>query len=667
MGKRFSALIKRLTVISLIFAIVICMAPFSEAKSPDGLDDYLATGLIGDGEKAEEAETEEETAEEPRLEAGAGSFAEALAQEYVPSGGTFSLSEGSRFYIAADTGGSDQKAPPKELTETVRTMASLFAAYGINGEKPMPVAYGYKDYAQSGDIIIELRDTDDFHPGIMTADLNETYTMDITADGIDIRACHPDGIWYGLTELMEMACENSKLRCCSISDGPDLYERTLMLDCGRKYFSKEWIENLIRRAALQRYNAVVLHFAEAEGIRLDSRDFPWLTENIDSLSTEEMREIVETAARYHVEIIPSFDTPGHNRFMVERYAEYVSENPDFSFEYNGKTYDSSIDGFGSIANHYSNGGETEAVDYIGIDLSKEHAVAFTNALIDSYAAFFKELGCSKIDIGSDELLGWYNFELGGERFSYDNRWSALDHWTKYARDTLGIEDGSASDVFITYINDLAERLEKQGFTTRVFNDEIDINPDQHVELRDSVEITYWFDADNTAGHFAEKGHVVHNFMESWCFYVLRKNKGEDIMDNKYSSVTASNIWENWDPRSFARKAGDEMTVPADRHGGGYFAIWCDMPDYKDSETVWSETEMKTWANASRMWNCEANSDSSGIRSAVDYDMMKAFAQNMKGFPGHTGDPETDPELTAAGEAAVSTTFMQKLAVILKND
>ena len=56
-------MIKRLTVISLIFAIVICMAPFSEAKSPDGLDDYLATGLIGGGEKAEAAETEEELAE----------------------------------------------------------------------------------------------------------------------------------------------------------------------------------------------------------------------------------------------------------------------------------------------------------------------------------------------------------------------------------------------------------------------------------------------------------------------------------------------------------------------------------------------------------------------------------------------------------------------------
>ena len=228
-------MIKRLTVISLIFAIVICTTPFSEAKSSGGLDDYLATGLIGSGGEEAAAETDDKTPEEPRLEAGAGSFAEALAQEYVPINGTFALSADSRFYIVTDSGGNEKEAPPKELTETVRTMASLFSAYGINGKKPMSVTYGFIDYAQSGDIIIELRDTDDFHPGIMPADLSETYTMDIMADRIVIRACHADGIWYGLTELMEMARENKKLHCCSISDGPDMYERTLMLDCGRKY------------------------------------------------------------------------------------------------------------------------------------------------------------------------------------------------------------------------------------------------------------------------------------------------------------------------------------------------------------------------------------------------------------------------------------------------
>ena len=243
---------------------------------------------------------------------------------------------------------------------------------------------------------------------------------------------------------------------------------------------------------------------------------------------------------------------------------------------------------------------------------------------------------------------------------YDNRWSALEHWGKYARKTLGIEGGSASDVLITYINDLTGRLENKGYSCRVFNDEIDINPDQHVELKESVDVTYWFDADNTAGHFAEKGHIVHNFMESWCFYVLREEKGKDIMDGKYKTVTGSNIFDNWDPRSFARKPGKSMTVPPEKMGGGYFAIWCDFPDYKDAATIWSETELKTWANASRMWNPEVNSAGSGIHAAVSYDNLKEFALGMNGFPGYKGDPEEQFSLPEAPEIVESTTWLQRV-------
>ena len=666
----------------------------ADAMALSGLDDFVALDLIGSEQQTEEtpdgqAGTEapaEQAEPEPLMDAGANSFAEALAQEYTPEEGTFELTPESRFYIA-----TTDDMPPEDLLSTVRLMDSEFAAYSIPSEKPLAVVYGDERFASEGDIVISLVREDEFLAGIVTADIFETYKLYIDEKNIIVEACGTDGIWYGLTELLEIAREMQnidaaqagepdtadgetaaddtgatgkadalKLACCRIKDGPDLAERAVMLDCGRKYFSKEWIENLIRRASLQRYNAIVLHFAEAEGIRLDSPEFPWLTEDIDSLSTAEMREIVELAKQYHMEVIPSFDTPGHNKFMVKRYAKYVDSHPDFSFTYDGKTYDSSVKGFGSIANHYSHGGETEKVNYIGIDLTKEHAVAFTNALIDSYADLFRELGCSKMDIGSDELLGWYTFELGGDVIDYDNRWDALEHWAKYARKTLGIDGGSASDVFISYINDLADRLETKGYTCRVFNDEIDINPDQHVQLSETVEITYWFDGDNTAGHFAKKGHVVYNFMESWCFYVLREINGKDIMKGKYRTVDGRYIFVNWDPRSFARKAGVKMIVPDEMLGGGYFAIWCDSPGYKDAATVWKETKMRTWANASRMWNCEVNSPASGIRAAEDYEMMKAFAESMNGFPGWTGDSGSAAVLPAASEAEEGATWIQKL-------
>ena len=636
---------------------------YVEAAVPSGLEEYMATDLIGSGDDkgadatAETSGSRADEDAEPEAEAGPGTFAEALAQVYSRQKGSFILTKDSRFYIVSD------EEPDKELAETVRLIDSQFAAYGLPTGKPLSVVYGKKDFARKGDIVVSLVDEEDFLPGIKTADMEETYRIDVDETAA-VEAVGQDGIWYGLIELMQMCREKQDgavvLDRMRIKDGPDLKERAVMLDCGRKYYSREWIENFIKRSSLQRYNAIILHFAEAEGIRFDSEVFPWMTENIDSLTAEDMKAIVETAHRYHMEVIPSFDTPGHNKFMVGRYATYLKKNPDFSFTYGGKTYDSSVKGFSSIANHYSHGGETEKANYIGIDLTKEHAVAFTNALIEGYADYFSKLGCSKFDIGSDELLGWYTFKLGGDVIDYDNRWSALEHWKSYARNTLGIENGSARDVLITYINDLAGRLESKGYTCRVFNDEIDVNGSQHVELKDSIEITYWFDADNTAAHFAEKGHTVHNFMESWCFYVLRSQKGKDIMNGKYKTVNGRNIYENWNPRSFARSKNKKDTVPEDRFGGAYFAIWCDFPDYKDAGTVWKETEFKTWASASRMWNAEVNSSGSGIRNRVSYDDMKAFAEGMNSFPGYTGDPEVTAGLPDAPAPEDGMSWWQRM-------
>ena len=656
-------------LITIILAAVLILDSgliCAEADSEAGLEEYIAMGIVaGEGSASPYDTSENET--EPILEAGPRSFAEALAQEYTPQNEEFILSEESRFYITSE------EAPGKEILDTVSLMDSQFAAYALPSERPLPVVYGPAGLEQRGDIVINLVDEDDFLYGIHTADLNQTYRLDI-GETAAVEAVSTDGIWYGLIELMEMAQERQTaddeesgakktaviIDGCRIKDGPDLKERALMLDCGRKYFSREWIENLIRRASLQRYNAIILHFAEAEGVRIDSEVFPWLTEDIESLSTEDVKAIVETAHMYHIDVIPSFDTPGHNTFMVRKYSSYVKKNADFTFEYDGRTYDKSVKGFSSIANHYSYGGSTDSADYIGIDLTKEHAVAFTNALIEGYADFFGRLGCTRFDIGSDELLGWYTFELGGETFTYDNRWKALDHWKKYARETLGIKKGSARDVLISYINDLSERLENMGYTCRVFNDEIDAGGNQHVDLRESVEVTYWFDADNTADHYADKGHVMHNFMESWCFYVLRTENGRDIMTKKYKTVNARNIFENWNPRSFGRRKGDEMTVPEDKLGGGYFAIWCDYPDYKDAAAVWKETELKTWANASRMWNPEVNSDSSGILSSIAYSDMRTFALRMNGFPGYTGDCGAAPVIPDSSDLTEGAEWWQKI-------
>ena len=567
--------------------------------------------------------------------------------------------------------------PEKDLEETVSLMSELFATRGIPSDKPLEIVREEADSAdtgstessterdadrgiQDGDIVIELMSRDRFAKElgrhIDNAIIDQGYEL-CAEDHIELKACTSDGVYYGLLTLMEIAAgkgsddKSADNKAASekgasekstdngvkgitldrfrIYDAPDLDERIISVDCARKYFSKKWLEEFIRRSSLQRYNRVVLHFAEAECMRLDSEAFPWLTDGVKSLGRDEAAELVRLAKRYHIKIIPSFDTPGHNSYMVKKYAEYVKKNPDFSFTYDGKKYSRKTKGFRSIANYYSRGRAKRKSTWIGIDITSEHARAFTDAVIDDYAKSFKDLGCDEFDICGDEVLGWNSLMVGKYWVDYQNRWQAVGHWKKYARETLGIRKGSASDTFITYLNTVAERLEGMGYRCRVFNDEIDLNKDQHVRLRKSVGITFWEKDVRSAAHYADSGHTLYNAVEQWTYYVVGKDGRRDIMKSRYKTVDAGNIYDNWDPRSFSAGRGSRKHIDSDKFGGGCFFIWCDMPGYKSADEIMKETELRTWANSCRMWNQEVNSGRSGIRAAMSYDKMKAFALKMR--------------------------------------
>lgn len=605
-------------------------------------------------------------------------YPDILADEYYQSeleGKGFELNDGSRFYIVTDeitdpessgtdndtseadkqagtdASGDDEQAGTdasgddinKRVNETVELMTSLFASYGIPSQEPLFVFYGAEDYALPGDIVIRLTSGGD----------SQSYKLDIT-DRAVITSAGDDGIYYGLLTLLQIAlrtkasnegltynyyygwqsnqsaqqAENNEgaeedtgnltIGKFSFEDGPDLEERAIFLDCGRKYFDAAWIRNLIRRASFQRYNTLILHFSEAQGLRLDSRVFPWLTEDIDSLTMTEMSDIVKFANRYHMNVIPSFDVPGHNKYIIDKYSAYMSEHPDFTFEYKGKTYGPEA----SIANHYSHNGYIVESNSIGIDITEEHDVAFMDALIDDYAEFFRSLGCTDFDMGGDEVLGYASFNIGGDLLRHETRWDFVEHWADYAQGVMKIPGGSASDTYIHYLNRTALRLMDMGYTCRVFNDEIDINGDQHFKLLPSVELSYWNAGRRSAKHFAKEGHKLYNCVSRWCYFASGRAEGVDIMNGKYYTVNGLNIYDNWDPFAYSSTTYNPKPVPVEAAGGGYFCIWCDEPDYKSQETIWQEIEMRTWANSAKLWRSNHKEE-----ETADTDQQDAYYQD----------------------------------------
>ena len=570
------------------------------------------------------------------------SFAYAGSDEAASEDGSFRISKESRFYIVS------KGRPEEAVLETVKTADSQFAAAKVPSGEPLGIVYGGDRNIAAGDIVVRIEEAEESaEPEDQVAAVIEEQGYTIVTEGgtVTVTAKADDGLYYGLGELLRfLILEDGRPLSCNIAETPDTASRTLLLDVGRKYYSPEWIENLIRRMSWQRYSALQLHFSDAQGFGIESEKYPWLTEGREALTFEELEKICEVARACHVDIIPELDTPGHMEYIVKTYRQHAAADPEFTFEYDGTTYTREDEGFSDISNYYVYRGSRSRMSDEGIDLSNDVARAFPASLIDEYADFFAEQGSTSFCLGGDEIFGWDSAAVGGRTFSHAGLWQALEHWQTYAAETLGQPEWKGADVFIDYMNQTAARLEEKGYRCRVWNDQLHRDEEQKVVLDPDIEVVYWSDDYYPAAELAREGYKLHNSDTRWCYYVLRRDKaGGDIMDRTRKNCNGKNIFENWDPHSYGKSQDEPQTIPDENYAGGYFAIWSDQPEFKDEKTVWEDTDLRTWANSVRLWD-------GSEPERLDFEQFEGYVEKVGAFPGFTGDPGKSPTFAEAPEA-----------------
>ena len=362
-------------------------------------------------------------------------------------------------------------------------------------------------------------------------------------------------------------------------------ERIFMLDCARKYLTPSFIKRLIDETVAVGYNVLQIHFGEEMGHRLESKRFPWLAgadnalcvfdaahgmpeNNGKFITLNEMREIVLYAHSRGMEVIPSFDSPGHMNYAVKKYNEHYGTDIGNYFHKDGRTH---------IVSGSSIHGEHEAISHSrGIDITNPEAVAFARELYLEYGAFFRELGCKSFDMGGDELLGFGD--------SVDNsipKWQNLEHWERYARSVTKNPEAVAYDAFVLYMNDVASLLYSLGYeSVRMWNDDVyrysDTGWREAVKLDTSIDVQYWThitnDCKNTAAFYIDKGHNVYNFAISYAYYTLYPEKAP-------TQKTPEEITDEWNPYVFdAVNPENVINAPTEKVKGAGFCLWTDTPD-----------------------------------------------------------------------------------------
>ena len=365
-----------------------------------------------------------------------------------------------------------------------------------------------------------------------------------------------------------------------------------MLDCARKYLTPAWIKRLIDEISAVGYNAIILHFSEDMAMRLESKLYPWLAGGDHSLcvfgaangepqndgkffTQDEMADIVRHAQSNGLEVIPSFDSPGHMNYIVKKYNKHYAKDISNYFHKNGKV---------SIVHGSSLYKESSQLDYSrGIDITNPEAVDFVKSLYREFGEFFRSLGCTAFDIGGDELLGF------GESIDDSvSKWQNLDHWEAYARRVTGDDRAVAYDAFLLYMNDLAAMLRDMGYESiRMWNDDAYRDYDTGwtgvVELDKSIEIQYWSPmangGRNYAGFFIERGHKIYNFTEKYTYYTLYSHK-------ERTRSSPEEIERDWNPYVFdANNPQNTLKSPCDMLPGAGMCLWTDTPSVEKEDEL----------------------------------------------------------------------------------
>lgn len=351
-----------------------------------------------------------------------------------------------------------------------------------------------------------------------------------------------------------------------------LSERRIHLDCGRKYFTKDWIIKLIDYMNFLGLNTLTLHFSENMGFRIETNNYPEILSD-KYLTKDEIREIISYAKNKNIEIMPSLDTPGHVRQILKAFPQYGQEDK------------------------YGNNSKE------ALSITSEEALNFIKNLYSEYADLFHESRC--FHIGGDEFM-----EFEKQDF-LENYISVLDD---FAKEKFG-DEYSWKDTFANYINEVAKFILEKGFTPRVWNDglyygEHNEELKQKIKINPKIEVDFWCQMPwnpsiSKLATIIEKGHKIYNLNSSYFYYVLRVDKPDDGRNfNSFDKYNQDiNIFENWTPGEFF---GNRIEDNHSAINGSAMSIWCDNPDIVSETQIFDDIKKELFAFALKCLDFKIN-------------------------------------------------------------
>ena len=265
------------------------------------------------------------------------------------------------FYACSEkrTLNSDYEIIPKPLDVNCKGDASFLLKDGVaviypeNNQKMQDNAEFLVDYVEK-QTVVKLTS----HAGMpvdgaicLTLDLSddnaEAYKLIVNDKRVCISGASEAGVFYGIQTLrksLPVAQDiNVNLSAVEIYDKPRFAYRGAMLDVARHFYTVDEVKTFIDMLALHNINRFHWHLTDDQGWRIEIKKYPklmsvaserketvvgrWYSGIYDGkpyggyYTQDELRDVIDYAAKRHITIIPEVDLPGHMQAALTAYPE----------------------------------------------------------------------------------------------------------------------------------------------------------------------------------------------------------------------------------------------------------------------------------------------------------------------------------------------------------
>ena len=339
----------------------------------------------------------------------------------------------------------------------------------------------------------------------------EAYSIQSSPRGIILSAAHAKGIFYAgqsLIQMMPVIFHDRKADKSAVQwnisgapfnmvDYPRFSWRALMIDEARHFFGEKAIKQIIDQMALLKMNILHWHLTDDTGWRIEIKKYPRLT-SIGSkrreseigtwnsgksdgtphegfYTQEQIRDIVQYAARRNITIVPEIEMPGHASAAAVAY-------PFLSLKTPGEV-------------------PTTFIVNTAFDPTSEKTYAFLSDVLDEITALFP----GRI------------IHIGGDEVRYDKQWKGVPEIEKFMKKN-GMK--SYANVQMHFTNRMSGIIAQKGRRMMGWNEIYghDVNGDgggkAGAKLDTNAVIQFWKGNTSLAKNAIRDGHDVINSLHT---------------------------------------------------------------------------------------------------------------------------------------------------------